>query len=150
MTNHYKILFLDIDGVLNSDRYNRSLTVENFPYGMEIDPAATALLKNFLNSNPEVRIVISSSWRDTLSLEQFNEVFATYGIRDRIVDMTSSNMGKADSIELWVKTHKPSLFAILDDDILFSLFHRMHRLQIKTSMGIGLQKSHLEDLALLF
>lgn len=145
-----KILFLDIDGVLNSDRFSRTVLVDNSPYGLELDPKAISLLKIFLETHDQLKIVISSSWRDTLSLTQFQELFATHGIIDRIIDLTSSEVGKAASIELWIQTHRPRKFAILDDDQLFDLPHRLHRYQVKTSMGLGLQPDHLASLDLLF
>lgn len=145
-----KILFLDIDGVLNSERFHRALVSDNFPYGMEIDPTSMALLKSFLDANSTVKIVISSSWRDTLSLTQFNELFATYDICNKIIDLTSNDVTKSASIELWLKHNKPYKFAIIDDDQLFDIGHRLHKYQVKTSMGVGLQKKHLVDIEELF
>lgn len=150
LNSYNKILFLDIDGVLNSDRFHRTIMVYNFPHGMEIDPKAIALLKSFLDTYQEIKIVISSSWRDTLSINQFNELFATHGIQDRVIDLTNSDMEKVKSIELWINENNPSHFVIIDDDQLFDLLHRMHRFQIKTSMGLGLQESHIEAIKLFF
>jgi hypothetical protein len=145
-----KVLFLDIDGVLNSDRYHRSLTEERFLYGMELDSKAILLLKNFLDTHLDVNVVICSSWRDTLSLDQFNDLFKTYGIQDRVVSLTNADMGKGESIELWVKTFAPTSFVVIDDDQLFDLRHPFSAHQIKTSMGLGLQSHHIETLKKLF
>ena len=61
---NYKIIFLDIDGVLNSDEwikkeYNR---VGHMLIGTEIlDTKARDRLKLFLSENLDVKLVISSS-----------------------------------------------------------------------------------------
>jgi hypothetical protein len=145
-----KILFLDIDGVLNSDKFSRNLTgTEIFPYGLELDPQALNYLKTFLEENIEVEIVISSSWRDTLTLEQFNELFADFGIHQRVIGLTSDEIDKPASIEKWIQTYNPLKYAILDDETLFDLNHRLHRYQVKTSMGIGLTPDHLAQVEFL-
>ena len=66
MIRNYKIIFLDIDGVLNSDEwikkeYNR---VGHMLIGTKIlDTKARDRLKLFLSENLDVKLVISSSWR---------------------------------------------------------------------------------------
>ncbi len=144
-----KILFLDVDGVLNSDKYHRSLEFgHQFLFGMEVDPTPTELLSTFLKENDSIQVVICSSWRDTLTLGNFKEVFPSFS--DKIIDLTSSNESKSKSIESWVSKNNPSHFAILDDDVLFDIKHPYHRVQVKTSMAFGLQKDHLLSLKSLF
>ena len=66
MIMNYKIIFLDIDGVLNSaewikKEYNR---VGHILIGTKIlDTKARDRLKLFLSENLDVKLVISSSWR---------------------------------------------------------------------------------------
>jgi hypothetical protein len=52
-----KVLFLDIDGVVNNKR-----TKENFEGFMAIDPAMAALVQRIVQ-NTGCEIVLSSSWR---------------------------------------------------------------------------------------
>ena len=52
-----KVLFLDIDGVVNNKR-----TKENFKGFMAIDPAMAALVQRIVR-NTGCEIVLSSSWR---------------------------------------------------------------------------------------
>lgn len=62
-----RYLFLDIDGVLNTNRYNKYLYDNgNDDYdedGYFFDPEAVANLALILESVPETKLVISSSWR---------------------------------------------------------------------------------------
>lgn len=62
-----RYLFLDIDGVLNTIRYNKYLYDNgNDDYdedGYFFDPEAVANLALILESVPETKLVISSSWR---------------------------------------------------------------------------------------
>lgn len=142
-----KVLFLDIDGVLNSDSFHRTLEAgTSFIYGLELEPRALKLFEEFLLSAPELKIVISSSWRDTLTLEQFQEVLSPYVDAQRIIGLTSSEVDKAPSIEAWIKEHNPSEVLILDDDTLFDLSHRLHKRQVKTSLGLGLRDDHIKAL----
>ena len=69
-----KILFLDIDGVLNSERwvnYCHEHHVKHNPemYGQdsELDPRAVALIDKINDGvNGELELIISSSWRSTM------------------------------------------------------------------------------------
>ena len=77
-----KIIFLDIDGVLNSVRYDCQRTIDQG----NIDETRLQLIKKLVDAT-EARIVLSSSWRkhwekdiskcDTIGRD-INEVFAKY------------------------------------------------------------------------
>lgn len=77
-----KILFLDIDGVLNSDKYSKWChTDEGKEYSnnggnLFIDKDAVKLIEEFCERY-NVRIVISSSWRE-LSFEVTKKAFEQY------------------------------------------------------------------------
>ena len=61
-----KIIFLDIDGVLNSAEFaNRHYEETGKPLFMYdfLDPDAVNRLKEFLDQHTDIRIVLSSSWR---------------------------------------------------------------------------------------
>lgn len=57
-----RVLFLDIDGVLNSDRYLNERLLKHPDMAMRLDPACCALLNDVLASTG-AKIVISSDWR---------------------------------------------------------------------------------------
>lgn len=90
-----KILFLDIDGVLNCHRWWRIRTKEQRafdekdPLGIRggVDPYAMSLLNNLL-SDTDAQVVVSSTVRKLHSLEELRQVLKGYGFRGMIIDKT--------------------------------------------------------------
>ena len=74
-----RILFLDLDGVLR--RKNAPL--------YELEPDLLARFERCVRAIPDLRIVISSSWREAFSLDEIREHFAI-GVAQRIVGVTPS------------------------------------------------------------
>jgi len=106
-----KILFLDIDGVLNSRR--SALAFNGLPHpGREdkFDQVAVALIRRLCNNG--VKIVLSSSWRigrgngykQILDLPIIDRTPTLEGIRGREIASWLSRNGEPDN------------WAILDDD----------------------------------
>ena len=78
--NNYKIIFLDIDGVLNSDQYNRwkhKHHMRNQGFG-SIDPRECYRMARFCEEH-NVKLVISSSWRNGNSWKQTYDEFMNEG-----------------------------------------------------------------------
>jgi len=81
--NKYKIIFLDIDGVLNSDQYNRwkfKHHMHNQGFG-SIDPRECHRMARFCEEH-NVKLVISSSWRNGNSWEKTYNEFMNEGFED--------------------------------------------------------------------
>lgn len=81
--NNYKIIFLDIDGVLNSDQYNRwkyKHHMRNQGFG-SIDPRECYRMARFCEEH-NVKLVISSSWRNGNSWKQTYDEFINEGFED--------------------------------------------------------------------
>lgn len=102
-----KILFLDIDGVLNSDRFIDAHP--KLPYTELIDKEAVSRVLSIIEKTG-AKIVISSSWREQFINEPngFNkmvEFFKKFGI-EPIVGMTPKLRGKARhyEIEEWLQS----------------------------------------------
>lgn len=62
-----RVVFLDIDGVLNTERYQTRLREEGKSrwddFGQLFDPEAVENLKMVLDTFPEALLVINSSWK---------------------------------------------------------------------------------------
>lgn len=71
------ILFLDFDGVLHP---------ANVPVGADTDFCRVPLLEAWLRQHPTVNVVISSSWRELMTLDQIRQKF-NEDIRPRIIDV---------------------------------------------------------------
>jgi hypothetical protein len=97
-----RVVFLDLDGVLNSDRYFADTP---WPEGASwwsvaaIDPAAVQRL-NALVSQTDAAVVLSSSWRRRSSLEELNDLLASRGLARPIIDVTPSLHRTADGVRL--------------------------------------------------
>lgn len=126
-----RYLFLDIDGVLNSMRtyvtYQKMVLSSHVKYRIDsneplasmFDPMAVGLLKAAQEALG-FKIVISSTWRTHLSVEEFNLIFADYGwdTADIIIGKTGHEVGiRGKQIKAWMNAHAkyPSQYCILDD-----------------------------------
>jgi len=80
------LLFLDIDGVLHPDPPQPDQRLRSLPRLVEI-----------LRDHPQVEVVISSLWREHLSLDQLRDLFPA-DLRERIIDVTPI----AERIDGWL------------------------------------------------
>jgi hypothetical protein len=135
------ILFLDIDGVLNSITFRE---VHPELDGTDrLDPAAIAVL-NAITDAVEVEIVISSTWRHFFPLAELADILHQAGITGTIVDHTPFvNMevnSRSREIGSWLALHPTKRFVIIDDDPGLGewLEHLVH-----TDKRVGLQPAHL-------
>lgn len=128
-----RYLFLDIDGVLNCDRttfaYNKivhsgiikhKLLTDVRPLNSFFDPIAVMLLKQ-AQLQLNFKIVISSTWRYTLRIDEFSIMFAEYGwdTTDIIIGATGTEHGKrGEQIKNWLDSNgiEAYQYAIIDDD----------------------------------
>ena len=134
---------LDIDGVLNS---HKSQEHPSSASGMVIDRHAIQYLNTVLEYDPEISIVISSSWIKKLSLLEFSEILEKeyHLIPGRIVDVLSSGMKKDKAIRKWVEDNKPTALCVLDDEWIFDLNDPIQSHFVKLSAHEGLQDKHLD------
>lgn len=129
-----KILFLDIDGVLNSYRsiaagyqfYNCSSLMRELQLGTAksagFDPTAVNLLKQ-AQQDIGFKIVISSTWRFSFNIKHFHQIFDLYDwdTTSIIIDITpSTDTIRGDEIALWLRNN-PEIdsYVILDDSTDF-------------------------------
>ena len=75
-----KVIFLDVDGVLNSDEYFdkiKNLNIDGIQ--SEIDVEKIKLLNIAINET-KVKIVLTSSWRYTRNAQELRKLLSEYGI----------------------------------------------------------------------
>lgn len=139
-----KIIFLDVDGVLNSDRW-----IDEHPETAVtelIDPAAAAKV-NTIIAKTGAQIVISSSWRiqflnEPNGFEKLKEFFAKFGITN-IVGMTPRiyREPRCQEIAAWLMANEVAAFVIIDDDGRAQFMNKL----VKTTFIRGLQDYHVEE-----
>jgi hypothetical protein len=150
-----KIIFLDIDGVLNSTKYMISLK-GNFNCVdkiYQLDPEAIAKL-NRLTDTTGAFIVVSSTWRMGFIHNRagLRGLFAKAKITGKVLDITPvNNQIRGAQIAEWIDTYNRyhinnpvTDFVILDDD---SDMGKLKKHLIQTSHSDGLQDHHV-DLAI--
>lgn len=135
-----KVLFLDFDGVLNLwPKPSRS---------GDFDKPSCINLEMLLNKVPDLRVVISSSWRH-FGYEAVRDILKSNGIDPRrVVDITGNEQSYVDNnhrgcqIQAWLdKNPKVKDFAIIDDES--DMGHLKHKL-VKTDRFVGLTQSNVE------
>lgn len=109
-----RVLFLDIDGVLNSTR--TSVAHGGYPHELThteaFDWVAIKLLQRLCDSSG-IQVVLSSAWRLT---HDYKDVAKAFDLP--IIDSTPSLLGcRGDEIQHWLDNHvEVTNYAILDDD----------------------------------
>ena len=145
-----KVIFLDIDGVLNSQDY----MVRQYMMGVlpddKIDPDAVARLNQITDATGAV-IVISSTWRLHFLWRKNSEglkvLLKEEGITGTILDVTPDHQkyrGRGGEIQDWMDHCGQPIesFVILDDSD--DMDHLIVRL-IRTNFRDGLQDVHVKQ-----
>lgn len=131
-----KIIFLDIDGVLNHQLFYEKRTDKS----IEIDVEKVKLL-NEIHSKINVKYVITSTWRKEHSLEELKTIFKKYRFTGEIIDVTpilkfensSLSVPRGCEIQQWITDNKDKLgtnilswksYVILDDNSDMLYWHR--------------------------
>ena len=109
-----KIIFLDIDGVLNSEkwykeRFDKKLypNLEGYPL-CEFDPLTIEQL-NLLTDKTNAKIVISSTWRMGRTIDELKKLFEEVGIKGEIIGITphltfsdGHRVDRGNEIKRWI------------------------------------------------
>lgn len=146
-----KIIFLDIDGVLNHEAFYKERHerrdeegVWEYPYS-EIDPKAVSNLNNLI-ADTNAKVVISSTWRHH-GLEYCKDVMERHGFVGEIIDITPSSPTRFRGLEIldWVKENENLIgeryfnfteYVILDDDSDMLYWQRNNFLLIDRFVGL--------------
>ena len=107
-----KIIFLDIDGVLN---ISESIVEHNNKYFSDMDEDKINYLNNICKKF-NIKIVLSSSWRDNNSIEDTNDFFKYKGIKNKIVDYVEQFKDKNEAIREYIEKNNIKDFIVIDDE----------------------------------
>jgi len=147
-----KIIFLDIDGVLNCQT-----TVERFRGCTGIDPAKVLLLNKVVEAVPNVKFVLSSTWRwavgykETICMLNANGFTGTFvgetpqgsEVWQHQTKLTMGQIRRGHEIQLWLDRNNTDNFVILDD--VPDMVHLKHKL-VQTSGKLGLEQHHVDEI----
>src|SRR4029079_3793405 len=104
-----KVIFLDIDGVLNHNRMSHHRDPTSIePLPIPIAPACMAQL-NRLITETAAKIVISSSWRLVVRWQDLGPALIRHGLVGEVIDETPDLSNHATWLANW-QTRKGSAF----------------------------------------
>ena len=118
-----RIIFLDFDGVLNTEYYQGLLQFQGKQwqdqYGAFFDPRAVRQLKRVIDATG-ADIVVESSWK-YLGLEAMQELWRVRNLPGRVIDITPSltdNASKGEEIAAWLSEYATpdTRYVIIDDE----------------------------------
>lgn len=132
-----KVLFLDVDGVLNN--YH----MRNF--GEAFSQPSCDALNTILERVPDLKIVISSAWR-IWGREYMQKILVKNGVslsQGKVIDITGQEQGiRGYQIQCWLDRNPGvTKFAILDDETdMGPLLDRL----VKTNGYVGLTSAEAD------
>lgn len=117
-----KIIFLDFDGVLNTEHYQGLLQYQSTPwqdeYGAFFDPNAVKQLKRIIDAT-DADIVVESSWK-YLGFDAMKEMWIARDLPGKVIDITPSLVGENKGVEivLWLSEYgkQDTRYVIIDDE----------------------------------
>jgi len=147
-----KIIFLDIDGVLNSRVYDRK---RNWNEQTDIDETRLPLIKEIVDAT-DAKIVLSSTWRQHWDKDPnrcdvdgryINKTFAKFGLA--IFDKTpylGNTALRREEISKWLKETEQDIeaFVIIDDYRYGWGDLSDHFVKTDPNFRMGIEKEHVE------
>jgi hypothetical protein len=150
-----RVVFLDFDGVLNSDAFFARRQNRYRPE--ELDEDAVARLATLVARTGAV-VVVSSTWRLGYSLEDLRRILAKHGFAEEVAGVTPvieheeerfvRQTPRGLEIQAWLdaQPEPPEAFVILDDQA--DMEHLADRL-VQTDLATGLEDAHVEAAVVL-
>ena len=142
------IIFLDVDGVLNSIDYAKKVYEEtrkpHSEYEYPFDPECLERLQRLV-AKTDARIVITSTWRKTEEGKRtLQNVLEQYDLANRVIGYTPIlNTKRGEEIKSFLETlNVEASYIILDDD---SDMEELTPYLILTSMKTGLTEEKMTE-----
>ena len=158
-----KILFLDVDGVLNSERWFIARSpLKSLPDANPIDSMwpqghielVKVMMLNDIVKRTDCHIVLSSSWRQMMAFTDFGNLLAgkfNFNFPDRFIGATpilGTTQVRGFEIQTWLDTEWKQnntvieKFVILDDDNdMAELVSHL----VQTTWENGMEESHRDE-----
>ena len=145
-----KIIFLDIDGVLNSQRYfvdsffirksfnkkdyqNQDINDQVREYFLEINTYNLQILKEIIDVTG-AKVVVTSSWKRLKIYPLIEKKLIEYGIP--IIGITlDESYNRGEGIRRYLETHEVSEYVVIDDEIFSDYDEEILKRLVKTSFS---------------
>ena len=117
-----KILFLDFDGVLVTDRYQTQLMDDGVQlhvdeYGAKFDPVCVECLRQIIDST-DAEIVVTSTWKMERGLSGIQKMWQARNLPGKVIGVTPDidPIHRGNEIEAWLDAcGEVCRYAIIDD-----------------------------------
>ena len=157
-----RFIFLDFDGVLNTEAWQRHCMTGGLPtedgFGPVFDPEAVENLAAILTAVPDARIIVTSSWKWE-GLEKMQRLWKKRGLPGVLLDITPDfvptfddttfdeilkgnlPVGRGAEINAWLKANRAEgcPYVILDDLPDFYPEQQPHYIETDPRVGITLE-----------
>lgn len=156
---HKRLIFLDVDGVLNND-YDAAAWESVTPISKSNVEALNEIIDKLTEEVGPIYLVLSSTWRlryfgKENAIELINKDFSSYGIKapfightPRFIDVTGHSYYRGYEIDYWIKKNCNKSyvsFVIIDDDCDMASLRNQH---FQTMPDMGIQKHHYDSILL--
>lgn len=136
-----RIIFLDLDGVMDSRTHNIYLNKHNLPekdeFGILFSPECIAALKH-ITDNTDAEIVLSSSWKHIMSLQQLQQMWQQLQLPSKVIDVTPTcSRNRGDEIHRWLCLCPDPCQYVIIDDLPREQFHTAHYSHLVTTDGFN-------------
>lgn len=138
-----RVVFLDIDGVVNPDEWCEK---QGTGHGYKFDPATVAVI-NEITERSGAEIVVSSMWRYYFTLGRLREILRSNGIQAPVRDVTPSvgegrYEDRGQEIAAWLEAHPEVGACVILDDV--NAMGNLADLLVQTDPRVGLQLRHVK------
>lgn len=148
-----KVIFLDVDGVMNTDDFTDNIDHSNEQdwrqfWVNRFDPKAMAIL-NSIVAKTGAAIVLSSTIRLAMNLVDIKMVLGKAGFHGEVAGCTLYLKGASRGAEIkqWVDLYKPSKIAIIDD---INDMEGLTEFLVKIDHSTGLTEEYVDRIVALF
>lgn len=139
------VIFLDFDGVLNTEQYQAQLTVDGKPtndaWGPLFDPRAVGNLKKIIDAT-DAEILISSSWRYMYPLGSLRMMWETRELPGEIRDTLACGatyISRGEEIDCWLESNGQPDYVIIDD--LDDFYPTQHDRYVEVNPIVGITEA---------
>lgn len=141
--NYDSVIFLDFDGVLSPITDEEEVARDY--YGVLFNSECTQNLNSLIETT-NAKIVVSSSWRQYLSLWKLRMMWRRRNMLGEIVDVTPvMSIHRGNEIDAWLRRNRPMCYVIIDDmDSRQFCEHHAHHL-VTCNGRVGLTKTDVQN-----
>lgn len=139
------VIFLDFDGVLNTEQYQAQLAIDGKPtkdaWGPLFDPRAVGKLRKIIEAT-DAGIVISSSWRWMHRLGSLRMMWEMRELPGEILDTLpcgAQYISRGEDIEYWLDRNGRPGYVIIDD--LDDFFSSQRDRYVETNPIVGITET---------